>query len=297
MPWGLFTTSFPIKKEFNKTKKNLGVSTKVRFRSKTPRGGKYNVKEDPQKNGSEESSQREGPTESELFFKEHGRDIVVVLPAYNEAKAIKEVMKELLANGVHLVVVDDGSDDDTYQIAEKILRSNTGRVHLYRHPLNRGVGTTLKTGIEAALFIKPQVVVTFDADGQHHAQDLYAVCRPIIEGQADVVIGNRDFHEMPFRKGFGNRIMNIITLIFYGHWVKDSQSGFRAFNRKTALLLELHSSGYGICSEMVGEVFKHGLILEEVPITTIYTDYSLSKGTDTKIGLKILAKLIREVFK
>ncbi|HNR26934.1 MAG TPA: glycosyltransferase family 2 protein, partial [Methanobacteriaceae archaeon] len=103
--------------------------------------------------------------------------------------------------------------------------------------------------------------------------------------------------EMPLHKRFGNTVMNLITLLFYGHQVTDSQSGFRAFTPQAARLMELHSSGYGICSEMVGEVFRHDLHLVEVPISTIFTDYSLSKGTDTRIGLKILIKLIRDVFK
>jgi glycosyltransferase involved in cell wall biosynthesis len=237
------------------------------------------------------------PQQSEPSFKKHSKDIVMVLPAYNESKTIGQVIEKLLGLGLQVIVVDDGSEDETYKIVKNLLKNHSEQVSLYRHPLNRGVGATLQTGIEAALRKDPKVIVTFDTDGQHHSKDVYSVCCPIIEGQADMVIGKRDFHSMPFRKSFGNRIMNIITLVFYGNLVKDSQSGFRAFNRKTALLMELHSSGYGVCSEMVGEVFKHDLILKEVPITTIYSDYSLSKGTDTKIGLKILAKLIRDVFK
>jgi glycosyltransferase involved in cell wall biosynthesis len=245
------------------------------------------VNKDPQKEAS--------PAEN--FFKEHGRDIVVVLPAYNEDLTIKQVMEELLQLEVQLVVVDDGSRDDTYQIVHDYVASHPGRVHLYRHLINRGVGATLQTGLEAALLRRPRAIVTFDSDGQHHAQDLYRVVRPVVEGQAEAVIGTRDFKKMPLRKRFGNTVMNLITRLFYGHQVTDSQSGFRAFSPQAARMMELHSSGYGICSEMVGEVYRQGFSLEEVPITTIFTDYSLSKGTDTRIGLKILIKLIRDVFK
>lgn len=234
---------------------------------------------------------------AEEFFTEYGTDIVVVLPAYNEDQTIGEVMDDLLKLGVQLVVVDDGSQDDTYHIVQDHRGRYPGRVHLYRHLINRGVGATLQTGLQAALRRRPRAVVTFDADGQHHAQDLYRVVRPVVEGQADSVIGIRDFQKMPLHKKFGNTVMNLITLLFYGHQVTDSQSGFRAFSPQAIQRMELHSSGYGICSEMVGEVYRQGLILEEVPITTIFTDYSLSKGTDTKIGLKILIKLIRDVFK
>ncbi len=236
-------------------------------------------------------------SQAENFFKKHGGDIVVILPAYNEDQTIIGVMDDLLPLGVQLVVVDDGSRDDTPRLVQEYLKNYPGRVHLYRHLINRGVGAALQTGLQAALLLRPRALVTFDADGQHHAQDLYRVVRPVVEGPADAVIGVRDFQEMPLHKKFGNTVMNLITLLFYGHQVGDSQSGFRAFTPQAVGMMELHSSGYGICSEMVGEVFRQGLRLEEVPITTIFTDYSLSKGTDTRIGLKILIKLIRDVFK
>jgi hypothetical protein len=91
--------------------------------------------------------------------------------------------------------------------------------------------------------------------------------------------------------------MNIITRIFYQIDVGDSQSGLRAFSLNAAGKIELHSRDYGVSSEIIGEIKKKELKLIEVPIETIYTDYSLSKGTDTKIGLKILAKLIKNIFK
>lgn len=91
--------------------------------------------------------------------------------------------------------------------------------------------------------------------------------------------------------------MNIITIIFYGKNVEDSQSGLRAFNKKAAESFELHSRDYGVSSEIIGEVRRKHLQMVEVPITTIYTDYSLSKGTNTKVGLKILAKLIKDILK
>jgi glycosyltransferase involved in cell wall biosynthesis len=233
--------------------------------------------------------------QKDLLKKQKG--IYVILPAYNEEKTIKDVMEELVDLGVNLLVVDDGSTDHTYPVSRGFLEKYPSQVSLYKHPINRGLGGALRTGIEAALQKKASIIVTFDADGQHHSLDIIPLCIPIIKGDADVVIGKRNFKEMPFRKKFGNVVMNIITLIFYGKNVEDSQSGLRAFNRKAASLMELHSRDYGVSSEIVGEVSRHHLQLMEVPITTIYTDYSLSKGTNTKVGLKILAKLIRDVFK
>lgn len=221
----------------------------------------------------------------------------MVIPAYNEDKTIVKVLTELFDLNLNVVVVDDGSTDNTYQDALKIIKDHPERAYLYKHPLNRGLGASLKTGIEAALSENADIIITFDADGQHHPPDVMKVSRPIIEGQADVVIGKRDFKEMPLRKKLGNQIMNIITWIFYGVHVSDSQSGLRAFNRKAAHALDIESREYGVSSEIIREIKHKNLQVKEIPIQTIYTDYSLSKGTNTKVGLKILAKMIMEILK
>lgn len=234
---------------------------------------------------------------SHKLFAESDLKIWIILPAYNEEKIIGNVLKDLFSLGLNLIVIDDGSHDRTYEIAYDLIKSHPGKGFLYRHPINRGLGATLKTGMEAALFKNADIMVTFDADGQHNTEDILPVCKPIIEGRADVVIGARDFDEMPSQKKRANQIMNLITWIFYGAHVKDSQSGLRAFNRKAALELDIESREYGISSEIIREIKHKELRMEEVPIETIYTDYSLSKGTNTIVGLKILVKMIREILK
>lgn len=222
--------------------------------------------------------------------------IFVVVPAYNEEKTIAKVIEDLMKMGLEIVVVDDGSNDDTYNIVESIIKEKKHGL-LCRHLLNRGLGAALRTGIEAALMEDPDVIVTFDADGQHDPQDILNVSRPIVNGEADVVIGERNFKEMPSSKKFGNEVMNIITMIFYGIKVKDSQSGLRAFNKKAAETIIINARDYGVSSEIIGEVKRHDLKLKEVPIKTIYTDYSMTKGTNTSEGLKILARLIMNILK
>jgi glycosyltransferase involved in cell wall biosynthesis len=222
--------------------------------------------------------------------------IFVVLPAYNEEKTIAKVMEDLMEMGFEVVVVDDGSQDNTYKIASKIIHENN-HGSICKHLLNRGLGAALRTGIEASLMEDPDVIVTFDADGQHDPQDILNVSKPIINDDADVVVGKRNFREMPLSKKFGNQIMNIITLIFYGIKVNDSQSGLRAFNRKAAESIMINARDYGVSSEIVGEVKRHNLRLKEVMIKTIYTEYSMTKGTNLSEGLKILTKLIMNIFK
>lgn len=225
------------------------------------------------------------------------KTIWIIIPAYNEENIMGVVLQELLSRGFYLVIVDDGSTDKTYHIASSLIENNPGRGYLYHHPINRGLGATLKTGIEACLKKNAELMVTFDADGQHDPDDILSVCLPIIKGEADAVIGVREFNDMPPVKKISNQLMNLITWIFYGAHVKDSQSGLRAFNNKAALALDIESREYDISSEIIREIKNKNLRMEEVPIKTIYTDYALSKGTNLKVGLKILVKMIREVLK
>lgn len=223
--------------------------------------------------------------------------IIVVVPAYNEEETVVEILKELFNKGFELVVIDDGSVDGTYNLAKQIIDKNVNKGFIYKHLLNMGLGASLKTGIDAALMHDPDIIVTFDADGQHDPEDIIHVSKPIMEGKADVVIGKRDFNEMPLAKKLGNQIMNMLTWIFYGVHVNDSQSGLRAFKREAAEVIDLNSRDYGVSSEIISEIKKNHLKIEEVPIKTIYTDYSLSKGTNLKVGLKILVKLIINLLK
>ncbi|MDD3985226.1 MAG: glycosyltransferase family 2 protein [Methanobacterium sp.] len=222
--------------------------------------------------------------------------ISVVVPAYNEEKTIVKVLNDLIKREFEFVVVDDGSKDATNKIVNNIIKKyNKG--YIYKHLLNRGLGAALKTGIEASLMKDADIIVTFDADRQHDPNDILKVSKPIINREADVTIGIRDFNEMPSSKKFGNRIMNLITLIFYGINVNDSQSGLRAFNRKAAETIIINARDYGVSSEIIGEIKRHHLKLTEIPIKTIYTDYSMTKGTNTGEGLKILVKLIINILK
>ena len=225
------------------------------------------------------------------------KDIWVIIPAYNEENIIEDVLGELLSRGFNLVVIDDGSIDNTYKVAQTVIQNSHGVGYLYHHPINRGLGATLKTGIEVCLKKNADIMVTFDADGQHNPDDILPVCQPIINGKADVVIGIREFNDMPSVKKISNQLMNLITWIFYGSRVKDSQSGLRAFNRKAAIALDIESREYGISSEIIREIKHKQLKMEEVPIETIYTDYALAKGTNLIVGLKILVRMIRDVLK
>lgn len=215
--------------------------------------------------------------------------VVVVIPAYNEERTIVGVIRGLKQHGfTTLIVVDDGSSDRTGELA-----SCEGVIRL-RHLLNRGLGGALGTGISAALRLGAEVIVTFDADGQHDPNDIVRLLEPIEAGEAEVVIGSRmlDPRGMPYRRRLANWIANMITYLLFGGWTSDSQSGLRAFSSRAAASMQIMTNGMEVSSEIIAETVRNGLKRKEVPVKAIYTDYSLSKGQSFKMGLQTLMKLI-----
>ena len=223
--------------------------------------------------------------------------IFIMVPAYNEEKTLEYVLIDLLNRGYYVVLVDDGSKDNTFEIARNVQRNYSKKLFLHKHIINRGLGAAIKTGICAALNHGADYIVTFDADGQHNPEDIVNVIKPLINGEADVVIGSRVFSDMPLTRNFGNYLMNILTFIFHGLYVQDSQSGLRAFTRNATKKLNLRYRGYDISSEIIREIKSNNLKLSEIPITTIYTDETMNKGTNTRIGLKILFRMVLDLFK
>lgn len=212
----------------------------------------------------------------------NNQKIVLVIPAYNEEKTIASVISQAKKYVSSIVVVDDGSQDRTFEIAK-----NLGVV-VYRHCFNLGLGASLVTGFQAALNMNADIIVSCDADGQHQSQDIEKVVAPILEGQADVVIGTRfkGQGQTPWIRKIYNYSANILTFLLYNKWVSDSQSGLRAFKASCLREMEFLSQRMEISSEIIGQIKKRNLKLIEVPITAIYTPYSLSKGQNFFEGLR-----------
>jgi len=218
--------------------------------------------------------------------------VYLVIPAFNEGKIIANVIEEIQKHGFsNIIVVDDGSKDDTYEKAKSI-RGITA----LRHKLNRGYGATVKTGVEAAKIMDADVVVTFDGDGQHDPMDISELISPIVNSDYDVVLGTRllDTAGMPFYKIIANQIGNFFTWLLFGIWVTDSQSGFRAFSRKAIEKIKTKSERYEYSSEVIREVKLHKLRYKEVPIKVRYTEYSMGKAYKQGFlnGLKTLYKMV-----
>ncbi len=215
----------------------------------------------------------------------------VVVPAYNEEKTIGKVLDDLLRyfRRDEVIVVNDGSKDGT----EGIARSRG--VHVLTHLVNRGLGGALGTGIAYALRKGAELILTFDADGQHLIEDAIRVMRPVAEGRADFAVGSRlkgDVSQMPAVKRFGNAVLDVVTALFAGKYVSDSQSGLRCFSRGCAGKIRITCDRYAVSSEIIIEASKAGCKIAEVPIRAVYSEYSMKKGTNVFEGLKIALNLL-----
>jgi glycosyltransferase involved in cell wall biosynthesis len=222
------------------------------------------------------------------------KDIVVVIPAYNEGPMIRTVVERVKACGYYqVVVVNDGSRDNTRQEAMK------AGATVISHPINRGAGAAAQTGILYARRSGIQYIVQIDADGQHYPEDIEKMSARMSEMSSDIIIGSRWIERsegVPATRIAYNRLSNIFTNFFCRSNYTDSQSGMRLLNRRAIERINLHLDGFGYCSEMLVHAEEMKLKVGEAPIKVAYTEYSMSKGQDLQMGintaLNILWKLI-----
>jgi UDP-N-acetylglucosamine---dolichyl-phosphate N-acetylglucosaminyltransferase len=222
--------------------------------------------------------------------------IFIVIPAYNEESVIQEVIAGIKNEGYdNIIIVDDGSKDNTFQKIKEIQKKIQGVVTL-RHKINRGKGAATKTGIEAAKLMGADIIATMDGDDQHDPRDISKLIEPIIAKTSDVVLGNRlkNPQGMPYRRRFQNSIANLMTWYIFGLWVSDSQSGFRAYSRKAAEAIKTRYDKYEYESEVIREIHLKRLKYSEVPIAVRYTKYSINKshGQNLWNGIKTLQKML-----
>ncbi|WP_298518665.1 glycosyltransferase family 2 protein [uncultured Methanobrevibacter sp.] len=224
------------------------------------------------------------------------QDTYVVLPAYNESTRIQPVIDEIAEKGYNIIIVNDGSSDNTLDVVKESKRKYPERIHIYSLPINRGVGVATQTGFEAVLNFNPKYIVSMDSDGQHSPDDLDNVIRPLVTGEAQAVIGVRPLKDMPLSRNFANAIMNLLTRIFYRVDVSDSQTGFRAITYDALKVIEINARGYLISSEFIREINDNNIPFVEVPIKTIYTPETQAKGTNVVVAFKILLQMIKHQF-
>ena len=218
-----------------------------------------------------------------------GADTMVVVPAFNEGPVIGGVVRELRAQGYPVVVVDDGSSDRT----EKEARSAGALV--LRHPINRGQGAAIQTGLTYCGRSRARFVATFDADGQHRVEDIAALTEAIERTGADLALGSRFLGEatdMPGSRKILLKLAVAFTTLTEGIRLSDAHNGLRVFTRESAERIHIRRDGTAHASEIVGEIRRLRLRHVEVPVTVRYTEYSRGKGQSNRNVLGILVELM-----
>ncbi len=207
----------------------------------------------------------------------------IIIPANNEEKNIAEVVKKSKKFSENVVVVDDGSDDKTSDIAAR-----EGACVL-KHIVNLGKGAALKTGCEYAVKKGAGKIVVLDADGQHNPKEIPNFINAL--NKADIVFGYRRLNKkMPFVLRFGNWFIFFVTKLLFGLKIADTQCGYRAFNSDAYKKIRWDSMDYSMESEMIANAGKHKLSYVQVPIDTIYSDSY--KGTTVIDGIRIVLNMI-----
>ncbi len=216
----------------------------------------------------------------------------IVVPAFNEGVRIRRVIRSIKESGYNnIIVIDDGSTDDTAQIAQQ-----NGAV-IRRHPLNLGPGASTQTGIEYALSKRAQYIITMDADGQHRSEDLDRLAQKLVEEDLDVVIGSRfigQANRIPFWRKQFNKVGNFFTFLLSGLYVSDSQSGLKAMSRSFAERLNIEHNGFEFCTEIIQKINAFNADFAEIPVSVRYTRDTMSKGQNFYNGLKMLFNLFKK---
>jgi glycosyltransferase involved in cell wall biosynthesis len=217
-----------------------------------------------------------------------GERVWVVIAAYNEASVIGRVIADVLRRGYRVVVVDDGSRDDTAAIAAK------AGATVVQHPINLGQGAALQTGIEYALIEGADTVVTFDADGQHRSAEIASLLDALRIHAADFALGSRFLGTtvaLPPSRRLLLKAATWFTRRTSGLDLTDTHNGLRAMTRRGASRIALRQNRMAHASELLDQIGGSGLKYVEVPVTIEYSAYSLAKGQKFSDSLNILVDL------
>jgi len=216
--------------------------------------------------------------------------VVACIPAYNEEENIAKVIVETMEYVDKIVVCDNGSSDLTAKIAEKL-----GAL-VVKHKKNMGYGAALATLFEKARDIGADVVVTIDADYQHDPRDIPKLIEPIINKEADLVIGSRFLEEsnsIPLYRRFGIKIITALTKRASYRGITDAQSGFRAYSKRAIQMLTPGEYGMGVSTEILIQAKERGFRIKEVPIKVSYS--KASKRNPLYHGLIVVTSTIKQI--
>ena len=227
------------------------------------------------------------------------KDMWFILAAYNEEKSVAKTIKDLQSKGYfNLVVIDDGSQDKTFEKAKK-----AGAIAL-QHRVNLGQGAALRTGTDYALKHGAKYIIHFDSDGQHRVEDINAMMQPILKGEADITLGSRYLDKnkktkMPLKRTFYVKGGLLFTRIMTGLKLTDTHNGFRAMNAKTAKKLRITQDEMEHASEILELIARKKIKYKEVGVIINYDDEIMQNSANSfKMGVQIILKTIHyKIFK
>jgi len=217
--------------------------------------------------------------------------VIIGIPAFNEEENIAKIIVKLKKKYDHVIVCDDGSSDLTKEIALSL------GVIVVSHSSNLGYGAAIKTIFNEAKKIEGDVLVTFDADGQHQISEIDSVLKPIIENNADIVIGSRFLgttKDLPKYRKIGIKTITSLTNTLTGSNITDSQSGFRAYSKKVLNEITPTESGMGISTEILIKSAKKEMRMTEIPITISYEGNTHSQEAVSH-GTSVVMSTIKHV--
>jgi len=217
--------------------------------------------------------------------------IIIGIPAFNEEKNIGPIVAKLKKKYDQVIVCDDGSSDMTETIASSL------GAHVVKHDKNLGYGSAIKTIFNEAGKLEGDVLVTFDADGQHQISEIDSVLQPLFENKADIVIGSRflgETKDLPKYRKIGIKTITGLTNIMTGSKITDSQSGFRAYSKKVLKEISPTESGMGISTEILIKASKKEMRIVEVPITISYEGSTHSQEPISH-GTSVIMSTIKHV--
>jgi len=223
---------------------------------------------------------------NEKMNKTQGKRTLAIVPCYNEGATIGSVVLKAKSHVDKVLVVDDGSGDDTAKVAKK------AGARVISHKMNRGKSVAIKTGFKYALDKGYDYVVTIDGDGQHNPDEIPTVIEDILNNGSDISIGYRTGNgsEMPIWRRMGKRVLDYATGFGSGGHVTDSQCGFRAFNKKAVkgLLNRLNGGAFSVESEQLVKAYELGLQVGKTNVSCKYNDLDTSTKNPASHGFSVL---------
>lgn len=217
-----------------------------------------------------------------------------LIAAYNEAETLPAVLRELVAAGQKVLVVDDGSQDGTLEV----LRGFGEDVYHARHPVNLGQGAALQTGIACARLLNPDYVVTFDADGQHRLGDAMAMIGHMDHHpELEALVGSRFLGAttaMPLTKRITLKAGVLFTRLFSDIAITDTHNGLRVLRRQFYARFSFQTTGMEHASEILDFIALNRVPFEEFPVTIDYTEYSKAKGQSWTNAFRLAIRMLEE---